>query len=450
MILKRKKYLLPADMPVTRKEKLTFVVGSGGFLYGYIMFSSLILFYFTDILCISGTATGLLMLVAKIWDGINDPMMGIIIDRTNSRWGKVRPYVFCGGIGLAIFTVLLFTNPGLQTETSKIAWAFFTYVGWGMCYTMFLISLKLLPARLTRDKNGITELSSKLFVGTSIWSILVAYTLMNLINFFSGEANNAVEGYQKTAILGAGILCVTTCILSTLKERDFQDDGNKKEQYSVRTAVRVVFQNKPYMGFCLSTIFMYFGYFLAASTVVYYCLYNLKNQALYTPLTIIDYGTPIVAALAIPVLIKKIDKKYIAFAGLVAMVLGYGLRYITYDTNVYFMCIFAIIAGIGIGFYNVLFIPLALDCAAISEKREGINFDGLFVSSFTLMQKITGGIAGAFLGFMLDKVGYVEGALTQNANVLYTFRLFSTAGVVVTGTAACIAFFTLYKNGLEK
>lgn len=140
----------PASAPITLSEKVRYIIGCSGFPYAVTMFSSVIMYYFTDVLGISAAAAGTLLLVARVWDGINDPMMGMIVDRTRSCWGKCRPYILVGGVLLSVFTFLLFTNPGIQSESGKLAWAYFTYIGFGMTYTMFCMSLKVLVSRLTK------------------------------------------------------------------------------------------------------------------------------------------------------------------------------------------------------------------------------------------------------------------------------------------------------------
>lgn len=435
----------PASAPITLGEKIRWIIGCSGFSYAVLMFSGVITYYFTDVLGISAAAAGTLLLVARVWDGINDPMMGMIVDRTNTRWGKCRPYIIIGGVLMSIFTFLLFTNPGIESEGGKLAWAYFTYIGFGMTYTMFCMSLKVLGSRLTRDRNQITAMSSLSFVGTSICSTFAALTLMMFIAKFAGPENDQAKGYSGVALVAASLLLVTSLVLGSIKERDFDGGSSKaKERTPFSKSLKVIVTNKPFMGFCLASAIVYIGYYLAASTLMYYCVYNLGNADYYTPLTFVDYGAPIVAALAIPALTKKFGKRSIIITAFIGITVGYGLRYVTGDQNVVVMVALATVAGISVGFWNVIFTPTSLDCALYSRYKTGVQADALFVTSFTLLTKIASGLAGAILGFILDGVGYVANAEVQTDTALTALRLCATLGAAVAAIVALVVFVLMY------
>lgn len=438
-------HMLSANAPVRTAEKARWIVGCAGFPYAVLMFSGVIMYYFTDVLGISPTAAGTLLLVARIWDGINDPMMGAIVDRTYTRWGKCRPYILVGGVLMSLFTFLLFTNPGFTSEDGKLVWAYFTYIGFGMTYTMFAMSLRVFPTRFTQDRNEITYFSSLSFIGTSICSAFAALTLMKFIQAFAGEEQNMARGYSSVALVAALLLLVTCLILSSLKERDFEaTEGYVKKRVPLVSSFKAIVSNRPFIGFCIASAIVYIGYYLAASTLMYYCIYNLGNADYYTPLTFVDYATPIVAALAIPPLTRKFGKRNVVIAAFAGIALGYGLRYVTGDQNVTIMVILATVAGISVGFWNVVFTPMSLDCALYSEYTTGLKVDALFVTSFTLLTKVASGVAGALLGFILDAVGYVQNAEAQNETALQALRICATVGAAVATVAALGIFLLLY------
>lgn len=450
-----KSKLLSPDTPIRLWERLFFTIGHCGLVFVQILYSSLVLFYFTDILGIAGSAAGIILLVARVWDGINDPMMGTVVDRTNTKIGRVRPWILAGGLLVCIFTVLLFTNPGIESAGGKIAWATFTYIGFGMAYTAFVIPLKMLPTRITRDRQKSTTLYSNAFIGTSVAGILAAAFLMKLIAYFTGDSGDMSRGYQYTAVFFSLIMLVTVLLLFAVKERDYSQFEQKSadQKFSLKATVRAIVGNKHFMGFSISTAVIYFGYYLAASTMMYYCIYNLGSADYYTPLTVCDYGAPIVAALALPQLVKKFDRRKVLGIAIAMVGAAYGLRYLTGDQNVVIMVILAMISGMALGCWNILFSPLSLDCALYSEYKYGLKVDGLFVSSFTLVSKVASGLSGAFLGFLLEHVGYVENAPSQTDSVLSCLRICATAGVTISAVISVVVFFTMYKlknEDLEK
>ena len=359
--------------------------------------------------------------------------------------GKCRPYILIGGILMSIFTFLLFTNPGIQSESGKLAWAYFTYIGFGMTYTMFCMSLRVLVSRLTKDRHEITAMSSLSFIGTSICSAFAALSLMAFITMFAGPEDNQAKGYSGVALVAAALLLVTTLVLSSIKERTFDAEEDPAELHTpFSQSLKAIITNKPFIGFCIASAIVYIGYYLAAGTLMYYCIYNLGNADYYTPLTFVDYGAPIVAALAIPPLAKKFGKRSIIIGAFIGIALGYGLRYITGDQNVFIMVALATVAGISIGFWNVSYTPTSLDCALYSRYKTGVKAEALFVTSFTLLTKVAAGLAGALLGFILDGVGYVPNAETQTETALTALRLCATLGASIAAIVALVVFVLMY------
>ena len=201
--------------------KARYAVGYGGFLWAYILYASLITYYFTDILHIGAAAAGTLLLVSRIWDGINDPMMGMLIDRTNTKIGKCRPYILIGGLWLSISTALLFWNPGFETAKGKLIWAYIIYNSWGMAYTMYKTSLSTLPRFITGTNHGIVTINSWGFGGMSISSMIFSSSLMTIIAYFSVGGDTA-KGYPVSSpALSYCSQCGVSSLCARTKQRWF-------------------------------------------------------------------------------------------------------------------------------------------------------------------------------------------------------------------------------------
>lgn len=121
--------------PLTGKHYFVYGLGNFASQLSWTMVSTYLSIFYTDVFGLGVGAVALLMLIAKVWDGINDPMMGTLMERTHTRWGRFRPYIFVGAIFLVIFTILTFTVPGFGGP-AKLAYAYITYIGLGMSYTM--------------------------------------------------------------------------------------------------------------------------------------------------------------------------------------------------------------------------------------------------------------------------------------------------------------------------
>lgn len=425
-------------------KKIRYAVGSGGYLWAYILYAALITYYFTDILCIGAAAAGTLLLVSRIWDGINDPMMGMIIDRTNTKMGKCRPYILFGGIWLAVSTALLFYNPGFESASAKLIWAYVIYNSWGMSYTMYKISVNTLSKRITTTSRGVVQVNSWGFGGISIASLVFSSSLMTLIAYFSVNGDTS-KGYQMSGILAGAVVLVTMWCFFSLRENATEDTTKTQEKGATWKALKYLVRNKHYMGFCLAAFAVLLGYYLSASTMMYYCIYHLGDAEKFSLLNTIDYATPIVAAFLMPYLTKKLEKRGIMIAAILLACLAYGLRWLTGDQNVVVMTVLAIIAGTGCGIFNVLFTPASLDCAVYGEYTSGIKSDALYVSSFSLFQKICTGIGGAVVGYALDACGYVPNAASQSESVMNVIMFLCFGGLVIGCLGGALALFGMYK-----
>lgn len=136
--------------PLTTKNYFVYGLGNFASQLSWTMVSTYLSIFYTDVFGLGTGAVALLMLVAKIWDGINDPMMGTLMERTHTRWGRFRPYIVVGAAFLVIFTILTFTVPGFGS-TGKLVYAYITYIGLGMSYTMTNVPYLALPVVMTRD-----------------------------------------------------------------------------------------------------------------------------------------------------------------------------------------------------------------------------------------------------------------------------------------------------------
>ena len=159
-----------------------FVYGLGNFAsqLSWTMVGTYLSIFYTDVFGLGVGAVAMLMLVAKIWDGINDPMMGTLMERTHTKWGRFRPYIFVGAPFLVIFTILTFTVPGFE-GTAKLVYAYVTYIGLGMAYTMTNVPYLALPTVMTRDPKEVNRLNAAQMMGMTVGQIIRNLFVLNLV-----------------------------------------------------------------------------------------------------------------------------------------------------------------------------------------------------------------------------------------------------------------------------
>ncbi|MCG8502905.1 MAG: glycoside-pentoside-hexuronide (GPH):cation symporter, partial [Firmicutes bacterium] len=201
-----------------------------------------ILIFYTDTFGISAAAAGTIMLIARFWDMISDPIMGIIADRTKTRWGKFRPYILWMALPYSILAVLTFSTPNLS-QSGKVIYAGVTYFLLMTVYTAINLPYSSLGAVMTSDSNERAGLNSYRFIFAFVGQFIVTGTALSLALYF-GKGDNA-KGYQYTLILFAAISFILFLITFASTKERVQPPKEQKE--SLKEDFKNLFKNKPWM-----------------------------------------------------------------------------------------------------------------------------------------------------------------------------------------------------------
>ena len=418
--------------------------------------------FYTDTFGLTAAAAAMLFLVVRLSDGVTDIIMGMIADRTNTRWGKFRPWVLWSSPVLAIFMVLCFTTPDLG-ENGKLVYAYVTYIGLTLAYTVNNVPYSALMGVMTPSDTERTSLSGFRFAGAFGGGLLVMGYLPELVAYF-GQGNDA-EGYQYTMYLFAAILIALMVItFATTKERvtpKVDETTNLKSElydlsknlpfiimpllamtlffyyrglysgiffFAVMTAMAFVIKklinlpkdtmtgtqrdmvdlltNKPWlillgMGF-LTMMFNGIKY----GVIAYYFKYHVGSELMAGQYFVALLIVSILGALATGYLADKMGKKNLFITALMLSgVITGGLYWVPQgDTTSLF------IVGCSAEFFAAmmptLFFTMLGDSADYSEWKNGRRATGLVYSAGTFVQKTGGGFAGALVLVVLAGYGY--------------------------------------------
>ena len=318
------------ERKTTWGEKIGYGVGAIGLDLSYGLFYSFLSYYLSSVL---GLKEGFLLLLtplARIWDGINDPMMGTIVDNTRFKKGKYRPWILIGAVSNAVVLFLLFTKFGLS-GTPLYIYIGIMYILWGMTNTMADIPYWSMVPSFTsdpKDRNMVSTVA-RTFSGLGQGIVTVASPII-LPLLSTGVTTD--KGYSATGFSRwAGILAImlvlfsTICVLST-KEKNVV--YGKKTKFSFKKIFSVIAHNDQLVVFMIVAMLSNAGWYLTSGTAVYYftdVLGNPKAQSLFQ--TIGAVGS-VLGLLVIPILSKWLNKKTIYQISLVATIFGYVLMYI--------------------------------------------------------------------------------------------------------------------------
>ena len=209
-------------MNLTLKEKLSYGLGAVGKDMVYMLSASYVLYYFQDVLGVSAVAMGVILMAARVFDAFNDPIMGVIVAKTNTKWGKFRPWLMIGTLTNAVILFLMFAAPPKLDGPGLVAYAAVTYILWGVTYTMMDIPYwSMIPAftKSGKEREGLTTLARSC---ASVGSAIVIVFTMMIVHAIGG--NNELVGFKYFALIVAILFVVfitITCI--AIKEKSTVD-----------------------------------------------------------------------------------------------------------------------------------------------------------------------------------------------------------------------------------
>ena len=389
--------------PLTTKHYIVYGLGNFASQLSWTMVSTYLSIFYTDVFGLGTGAVALLMLVAKIWDGINDPMMGTLMERTYTKYGRFRPYIFVGAIFLVIFTVLTFTVPGFGGP-AKLAYAYTTYICLGMSYTVTNVPYTALPVTMTRDPKEINRLNAAQMMGMTIGQIVLNLTVLNLVLWF-GKGDQAA-GYQSTAIvlvLVALPMFWAVAILS--KERI---TVKKEDQGEVIDGVKLIFKNRNLLCAIMYSFFNMFGILGRISVAVYFYLYCVQN---FTYVTIFMMMQMIVGTLVMPFVPRVIGKFGKRNTGIVSMIIqGSALIIMFFGPyeNLVFDFVMLFIYGLGY-IAGPAGSGMIVDAIDDFDDKYGYRNDGMAFSFNGMGIKIATAIANSLFLVVMGAFGYVGG-----------------------------------------
>ena len=368
-------------------------------------------FFFTNVFGLTVADAAALMLVARLFDVITDPMMGAIADRTQSRWGTYRPWLIFGAIPLGVVFALLLYTPDLGPAGKRI-YAYTLYLLMMVVYTAVNVPYGSLLGVMTDDDNEKNQFSSFRMVGAYAMGFVMLFSFPYLQRLVGGEPKHqyAVLGVILGAVAALGTLACGLLTKERLKPV-------RAEKFSFKPFADL-FRNKPWIyltliGIC-TNFFNGFRYAVAAY-LMEYCLHgDVTVMGLvinYTVFMMFGEATCMVFGGLSPWFTKKVGSKKKAFAWAAAICAVSSILFFFIPMNpawIWVMVANVIITSIGIGFYSPLLWSMYADVADYATEQNGTSSTGLIFSSGTMAQKFGSAISGALVAMFLGLAGFIS------------------------------------------
>lgn len=446
------------------KDKIGYAMGDMGGLLSFSLISAFLQMFYTDSLHIPLGKITVLMLVARIWDAINDPMWGAFIDsRKPTKWGRFRPYIFWMSFPLSISAVLMFTKlPGLS-ENQYLIFAYITYIFYGMMYTGVNIPYGSLASTITDDEIERSSLSMWRSIGAGIGG-LPAQIILPLI-VYSTVASTGEKVLDSTkltlSVLCLAILSIIIFILhfKLTKERVTISPEQTQSSYNVINTVKILLKNKPFVILCLTSMLL-ITFQMYTQTTYNYLLKNYYGKpGLYSLVTVCTYLPMAIFLPFMAKLIRKFGKKEICAAGLafsaVINIILYLLRFTPLVSNPYIFLIFVFFSGAGQTFLVLEVWALVMDVIDYHEYLSHRREEGTCYAFYSFARKLGHTLAGTGSSMLLQIIGYdvnstEVGQSPEVLNKLYDISTLVPAIILVVMFILLQFCYTLSKKKLEE
>lgn len=406
----------PETEKLSLKEKIGYSLGdtaSNLFFQTFILFLPI---FYTDVFGLPAAAMGTMFLVTRIFDAVNDPIMGTIADHTKTRWGKFRPYILLFAIPFGIMGVLTFTTPGFDA-TGKLIYAYITYNLLMVMYTIVNVPYSALMGVITPNSLERTEVSSFRFVAAFVGGLIVQAATISLVKYF-GQGNDAV-GWQWAMGCLAGLAAVLLFItFATTKER-VQPPKEQKSQF--KRDLKDLFSNAPWLMIAGATVCQLTFIVMRQSSVAYYFKYYVGDQQLnlFGNVINLSYETftssflltgsvvTIIGVVLTKWFSKLLDKKNTYAGFLIAAAVVNAVLYVVRPQDVILIYVLNLLFSFFVGPVSVLQWAMYTDTADYSEWKNNRRATGLLMAASLFALKLGLTLGGAFVGWLLAYYGFV-------------------------------------------
>ncbi len=408
------------------KEKVAYGLGAVGKDMVYMLSASYILYYYQDILGVSAVAMGVILLVARVFDAFNDPIMGIVVAKTRTKWGKFRPWLMIGTLTNAVILFLMFAAPTNVSGSGMVAYAAVFYILWGVTYTMMDIPYwSMIPAFTEggKEREGLTTLArSCAGVGSAIVTILTMLAVQGLGKAFAATGASAYEieriGFKWFSLVIAILFIVFTIITCvSIKEKSSVD----MQTATVGQMFKALVQNDQAMAIVITIVLVNSAMYITSNLLIYFFKYDLGGATWYNNYTLFNMvggGVQILSMMLLyPLLRKAFNNIKIFYIGVCMSVFGYVVLLILASTGMNTL-VLLLIPGILImaasGMNNVLTTVFLANTVDYGELKNQRRDESVIFSMQTFVVKLASGLA-AFIASLALQIFKLSDAATTEA-----------------------------------
>lgn len=451
------------NIKISLKEKLSYGFGDAASSMFWKLFGSYLMIFYTDVFGLAPAAVGTMFLITRVWDSFFDPIVGVVADRTNTKWGKFRSYLLFCAIPFGVIGVFTFYTPSLSS-TWMLVYAYVTYSLMMMVYSAINVPYASLLGVISPNTKDRNVLSTYRMAFAYIGSFVALLSFMPLINFFS-NSDKSIEAQRYgwvMAVVVIASICVALFLLCFKGTKERVRPMTEKKS-SLKSDITDLFRNKPWwilLGAGIATLI--FNSIRDGATVYYFKYY--VNEELFGEIPL--FGIPFVLSglylavgqasnivgvlLAAPIS-NRIGKRF-TFMGSMAIATILSIAFYSLDkSNIGAMFILQALISVCAGSVFPMLWSMYADCADYSELKTGNRATGLIFSSSSMSQKMGWALGTAITGWLLAYFGF-EANQIQSDQAINGIKMFLSILPAI-GTTLSMVFIFLYplsENRMEE
>ena len=440
-------------MKLTGKQKAAFGIGAVGKDMVYALSSSFIMYYYQDIIGLSASFVGLILMIARVFDAVNDPFMGILVAKTRTKWGRFRPWLISGTVLNSFVLYAMFSAPNLEKGAMMVFFSVI-YILWGMTYTMMDIPYWSMIPAVTSTPADTENLSVVGRTCAGVGSALIAMGTVLMVDLLGG--GNERIGFSRVALIVAIVFVVTELICAfSIRERT----DSRMETSSVGEMFKALFANDQALAVVLTIVLINSALYITSNLVIYFFKYDMSGanwDVNYTLFSTVGGACQILGMMLVyPLLRRKLTNISVFSCAITAAVSGYIILLVLCLTgntgNLYVLFVPGVLIFAANGILSVLTTVFLSNSVDYGELKSGHRDESVIFSMQTFVVKAASGVSVFIVGLGLDLIGLKGNADTtgpiaqQSASTLQGLRLLMTIMPMVILVLAILVFRRRFK-----
>ena len=388
------------------REKFAYGLGDTASNFFFQTFNIFLLYYYTDVFGLSAAAVGTMFLFTRIFDAVTDPIMGVVADRTNSRWGKFRPYLLWLAVPYGVLGYLMFLNPSFSPQ-GKLIFAYVTYSAMMLAYTAINIPYSAMMGVMSPSSEDRTSLSTYRFVCAFSAAFVIGGFVLPLKNFLGG--GDEATGFQHTMALFAfasvGLFLFT---FRNTRERVMPPADQKP---ALGRDLKELLSNGPWVVLFIAAFLTLANVGLRNASVIYYFKYSVGNESQFPLFSMIGTSVFILGALSTKLFTRHFQRRSLMITLTIINALAMAAFYFVDPQEIVWLHVLNVIGAFAAGPTPAIVWSMYADCADYGEWRFGRRSTGLVFSAAVFAQKIGIAVGSALIGWLLSHYGFVANAV---------------------------------------